>query len=147
MAEYIERESAYKDFEKCNSENPKWTPSRVKTLIARQKAADVAPVQKWISVEDRLPEPEQEVIVCCESQISKYKYVCCAFHIPENWYRESSKFNWFYDSCDEYDEEQDDYVVNKGWYESIHNWDEYSTIGIDDAVTHWMPIPEPPKEK
>ena len=46
MAEYIEREAAYEDFEKCNSENPKWTPSRVKTLIARQKAADVAPVRK-----------------------------------------------------------------------------------------------------
>lgn len=44
MTEYIEREVAYEDFEKCNSENPKWTPSRVKALIARQKAADVAPV-------------------------------------------------------------------------------------------------------
>ena len=52
MAEYIEREAAYKDFEKCNSENPKWTPSRVKTLIARQKAADVAPVRhgRWVQV-------------------------------------------------------------------------------------------------
>lgn len=49
MDEYIEREAAYEDFEKCNSENPKWTPSRVKAFIARQKAADVAPVQhgKW----------------------------------------------------------------------------------------------------
>lgn len=49
MAEYIEREAAYEDFEKCNSENPKWTPSRVETLIARQKAADVAPVRhgRW----------------------------------------------------------------------------------------------------
>ena len=37
MAEYIEREAAFEDFEKCNSKNPKWTPSRVKTLIARQK--------------------------------------------------------------------------------------------------------------
>lgn len=45
MDEYIEREAAYEDFERCNSENPKWTPSRVKTLIARQKAADVAPVR------------------------------------------------------------------------------------------------------
>ena len=44
MDEYIEREAAYEDFEKCNSENPKWTPSRVKALIARQKAADIAPV-------------------------------------------------------------------------------------------------------
>lgn len=49
MAEYIKREEAYEDFEKCNSENPKWTPSRVKTLVARQKSADVAPVRhgRW----------------------------------------------------------------------------------------------------
>ena len=49
MSEYIEREAAYKDFEKCNGESPKWAPSRVKTLIARQKAADVAPVRhgRW----------------------------------------------------------------------------------------------------
>ena len=49
MAEYIEREAAYEDFEKCNGKNPKWTPIRVKTLIARQKAADVAPVRhgRW----------------------------------------------------------------------------------------------------
>mgnify|MGYP003401473562 FL=1 len=52
MDEYIEREAAYEDFEKCNSENPKWTPSRVKALIARQKAADVAPVRhgRWLFV-------------------------------------------------------------------------------------------------
>ena len=49
MDEYIEREAVYEDFEKCNSENPKWTPSRVKTLVARQKSADVAPVRhgRW----------------------------------------------------------------------------------------------------
>lgn len=49
MDEYIEREAAYEDFEKCNSENPKWTPSRVKALIARQKSEDVSPVQhgRW----------------------------------------------------------------------------------------------------
>ena len=54
MAEYIKWEAAYKDFEKCNSENPKWTPSRVKTLIARQKAADVAPVRhgRWIDMRE-----------------------------------------------------------------------------------------------
>ena len=49
MDEHINREAVYEDFEKCNSENPKWTPSRVKTLISRQKAADVAPVRhgRW----------------------------------------------------------------------------------------------------
>lgn len=50
IAEYIERELIYDDFEKCNGNNPKWTPGRVKTLISRQPAADVAPVRhgRWV---------------------------------------------------------------------------------------------------
>lgn len=40
--EYISRETALKDFESCNAENPNWTPQRVKTLLLRQPAADVA---------------------------------------------------------------------------------------------------------
>ena len=42
--EYISREAALKDFEACNAENPRWTPPRVKTLLLRQPAADVAEV-------------------------------------------------------------------------------------------------------
>ena len=42
--EYISREAALKDFESCNAENPRWTPQRVKTLLLRQPAADVAEV-------------------------------------------------------------------------------------------------------
>ncbi len=44
MDDYISREAALKDFETCNAENPYWTPPRVKTLLIRQPAADVAPV-------------------------------------------------------------------------------------------------------
>ena len=44
MDDYISREAALKDFESCNAENPNWTPQRVKTLLLRQPAADVAPV-------------------------------------------------------------------------------------------------------
>lgn len=42
--EYISREAELKDFESCNAENPNWTPTRVKTLLLRQPAADVAEV-------------------------------------------------------------------------------------------------------
>ena len=42
--EYIIREAALKDFEACNAENPNWTPQRVKTLLLRQPADDVAVV-------------------------------------------------------------------------------------------------------
>ena len=42
--EYISRVETLADFEACNAENPTWTPQRVKTLLLRQPAADVAPV-------------------------------------------------------------------------------------------------------
>lgn len=42
--EFISRTDALADFETCNAENPNWTPQRVKTLLLRQPAADVAPV-------------------------------------------------------------------------------------------------------
>lgn len=48
--EYISREAALKDFEASNAHNPNWTPQRVKTLLLRQPAADVAPVVhgRWL---------------------------------------------------------------------------------------------------
>ena len=152
MAEYIGcRKCDSTDCKDCNLKN-------LETMLNNGKfdclmngnrcintAADVAPVQKWISVKDKLPEPEQEVLVCVRSKISNYRYVCCAIHVPENWYRQSSDFCWDFECCDEYDEEQDDYIVKQGWYESIHNWDDYSVVGIEDIVTHWMPIPQPQK--
>ena len=47
--DYISHEAAMKDFEACNAENPRWTPHRVKTLLLRQPAEDVAKVVhgKW----------------------------------------------------------------------------------------------------
>ena len=42
--EYISREAALKDFEANNARNPHWTPPRVKTLLLRQPAANVAEV-------------------------------------------------------------------------------------------------------
>ena len=42
--EYISRETALKDFEASNAHNSYWTPQRVKTLLLRQPAADVAEV-------------------------------------------------------------------------------------------------------
>lgn len=101
---------------------------------------------EWISVEDRLPEPEQEVLALCVRRPFGFKYQCKAFYIPKKWLRGESDLNWDYECCDEYDEDADDYYVNEGWYERIHNWDDYGAVGIADFVTHWMPLPEPPKD-
>lgn len=49
MDDYISRKAAIVDFERCNHENPVWTPQRVKTLLMRIPAADVVPVRhgRW----------------------------------------------------------------------------------------------------
>ena len=51
--EFISRTEALKDFESCNAENPNWTTQRVKTLLLRQPAADVAEVHhaRWEEAE------------------------------------------------------------------------------------------------
>ena len=101
---------------------------------------------RWISVEERLPEAEKEVRVLCKaSWNSKYRYQCQAFYEPKGMLREKSDYGWDYECCSEYSEEDDDYFVNPGWYERIHNWDDYGAVGITDEVTHWMPLPEPPE--
>lgn len=102
---------------------------------------------QWISVKERLPEAEQEVCVACKTRTFGYRYQCQGFYVPRGVYREDSEFAWDYEACDEYDEERDDYLVNEGWYERIHNWDEYGAVSISDIVTHWMPLPDPPNGK
>ena len=63
--EYISRAEALADFEACNAANPHWTPQRVKTLLLRQPAADVA-----------------DVVRCKDCRYGKYTawcngYACC----------------------------------------------------------------------
>lgn len=46
----------------------------------------------------------------------------------------------------EYEEETDIYYNPAGWYEMIDNWEEFSTIFVNEGVPDfWMPLPEPPK--
>lgn len=129
---------------KCDRTNCGCQASKLLVDAAKYIANNVK-VQEWIPVEDGLPKPEEEVWVQCERGQFGFKYQCKAFYIPPKWLREESSLNWDYECCDEYDEEADDYYVNEGWYERIHNWDDYSAVGIGDFVTHWMPLPSAPK--
>lgn len=99
---------------------------------------------RWIPVTpDTMPNAEEKVFVMCRTS-SGGRYVCCAMYIPEGLSREDSDYNWDYECCT-YSEEDDEYYVGSGWYERIHNWDDYSAVNISDIVTHWMPLPEPPE--
>ena len=97
----------------------------------------------WISVEDRLPESEKHVLACCRIGCSDASYVCDAFYAAPK----SISCGYSEDCATEYDEEADEYYLLPGWYEVIKNWDDYSSITIEDTVTYWTPLPELPKEE
>lgn len=103
-------------------------------------------VQEWISVKDRLPENGVHVLLCCE--MHRYGGEIAGKYICDGYYAEANKIiaGGFPDDCDcEYSEEDDEYYLREGWYEVIKNWDDYNSVTVEDSVTHWMPLPQPPK--
>lgn len=99
----------------------------------------------WISCAERLPESGVHVLLCCEirtyGDVHK-RYVCDGYYAKR--YTEQTWNNSGDIAC-EYREEDDEYYLLEGWYEIIKNWDDYNSVVIGDFVTHWMPLPQPPK--
>ena len=103
-------------------------------------------VQEWISVKDRLPESQCPVLVVAVSKGMGLPYIFKAAHINHHEITED-EYGWTdgeYDS--EYDEENDCFWIPECWYEcnaveGNTNW----VMDEDYTITHWMPLPQPPK--
>ena len=139
MTEYIEREAISEEIRKYYYKNP---PNfsygegfdrgldRAQRAILDAPSADVAPVQKWISVKDRLPE------------------------MGEHYQSEDVLVRIDY-RPDDPDTTQDSYVSIDHVDFNCFGQGEFSCERDDPRdgepspyfVTHWMPIPEPPKEE
>lgn len=108
-------------------------------------ATDVAPARRWIPVSERLPEPETEVFAVCNR--NGYRFVCPAIYENGKILTQDSAWNWYeLEGYGTYNEEADDYFVPEGWWENRQfTPDDVYNNPVDCIVTHWMPLPEPPK--
>lgn len=87
---------------------------------------DSAPtVGGWISVKDRLPSEDGRYLVCntsyCNAVALVTSFSTCLENVEDYAFEGEKRPGWF-----SYDDEY-------GYYEI-------------DGITHWMPLPEPPKE-
>lgn len=141
MDEYIEREVALMKLMQngCNAKNLQ--------SILEIPTADVGPVVRWIPVSERLPKPETEVMIVCNR--NGRRFIATAIHEDGTMLTNDSNWGWV-DICEYglYDEEHDDYIIPEGWWESRHFIpDDVYNCAVDCEVTHWMPMPELPKEE
>ena len=130
-----------------------WTyNATVKAYIYAQPT--IQPEQRWIPVSERLPECEQEVLICTKKKVYASKKT------GMEWYEESvitpalyedgtmlevdSKWRWEDIDYAGWDEEEDCGIIPEGWWENRHfNPDEVYNNPVDREVIAWKPLPEP----
>lgn len=148
MAEYIDLEKLLAKIDEAFFETDPDGKEQIgvlkcRAIIREIPAADVAPVG-WISVKDKLPEPETEVLAVCVR--NGYRFICPVIFEDGTMLTKNSMWNWYeLENYGTYNKENDDYFVPEGWWENRQfTPDDIYNNPVDCAVTHWMPLPEPP---
>ena len=129
----------------CREEMHKEVLALIERLTA-ENAALREKVPQWISVEDRLPEPETDVLIVCDR--NGYVFVTPAIYEDGKMLTQESAWNWsdIY-GYGLYSEEDDDYYIPEGWWENRQfTPDDVYNNPVDCTVTHWMPLPGAPEE-
>lgn len=143
----IDVDALIADIKKNNNENfekSDWSSKQVCELLEESiKMPHLQPKSQWISVDERLPECETEVFVLAVSSYGN-KTVTTAIYEDGKMPEDESAWSWEDVEMD-YNEETDQYIIPCGWWEYRH-YGEYLNFAVDDKVTHWMSLPELPKE-
>jgi hypothetical protein len=103
-----------------------------------RRALEAADEAAWMPIEDA--PKDVEVLVKYSQELGTECIVKSKF-IPK------FTFCSMAEDCCEYDEKTDKYYLFEGWYEIIHNWDEYNMVSIASKPTHFRHMPKLPKSK
>ena len=116
-------------------------------LFSDHLLANGVTVQRWIPVTERLPDSERIVLVSALTKTFRHRHTLMAAHIGHHEFTTEDTDWREYEGGTEYDEENDCFWIPECWYE-VNTIDDNGNWIIDSEydVTHWMPLPEPPKE-
>ena len=154
MAEYIERDAAMltpilpKEYRQYQTENldDAYEQGWLDAIdnLKNAPAADVVEKPQWISVKNKLPEAETEVLAVCNR--NGFRFVCPASYEDGAILTQDSIWSWYdLDNYGTFSEENDDYFIPEGWWENRQfTPDDVYNSPVDCPVTHWMPLPELP---
>ena len=101
---------------------------------------------RWISCGERLPVAETEVQILAKR---KWKDGTFNYIITNAMYEDGTVLEndsvWRWEDIEgEWNEEEDCYIIPKGWWESKHyNPDGELNYAVDDEVIAWQPLPKP----
>ena len=103
----------------------RWFPNNMAMMkLADYLISNGVTVQEWISVDDRLPDKKGAFLVYVKTKNKWGGYI---------------KTTWF-TTC--YEGVEDHMQGKKIWYDYDSDFGDYEVRN----VTHWMPLPDPPKE-
>lgn len=108
-----------KDRELCDGNTAFCPGATARRAINNTPTVEIEPDKDWTSIKERLPENDGKYLVWCMGE-----WDICEFDV------ESQTFGYTYDDYDE-------------MYSHLVCWDD----SINKNVTHWQPLPKPPKGK
>lgn len=112
--------------------------------LAELGLKSVPSAQHWILCSERMPECEEEVLICTAPSKYRKSLVVPAIYEDGTMLENESMWRWEDVEYAGWNEEEDCGIIPEGWWENRHfNLEEEYNHPIDVKVLAWMPLPKP----